>query len=167
MRGDEILPFLIFRYRLAAFCLFSHFYGMAITFHFDYITKPSFFKAMPIKKWLRTIAANEGFSIRELNYIFMSDEGLHAINMEYLNHDTYTDIITFDNSDTSGKIESDIFISLERVAANAEKFSTSFENELLRVMAHGVLHLCGYKDKKKAEAELMRRKEEACLTLWT
>jgi rRNA maturation RNase YbeY len=138
---------------------------MAISFHFDKISKPSFFKSSKIKSWLNTIASNEKFSIKELNYIFLDDEGLLKINIEYLNHDTYTDIITFDNSEESGKIEGDIFISMERVEANAKKFNTTFENELHRVLIHGLLHLCGYKDKKKADVELMRKKEEESLTL--
>lgn len=136
---------------------------MAISFHFDTVSKPSFFKATAIKPWLKAIAAKERFSIKELNYIFLDDEGLLKINIEYLNHDTYTDIITFDNSDGRGKIESDIFISLERVEANAMKFHTTVENELHRVLAHGLLHLCGYKDKTKKDAALMRQKEEECL----
>ncbi len=142
---------------------------MAITFHFDEISKPTFFKTTELKSWLKTIAAKEKFSIKELNYIFMSDEALLKINIEYLNHDTYTDVITFDNSDAStgsaGKIESDIFISLERVEANAATFNTTFENELHRVLAHGLLHLCGYKDKTKKDATLMRQKEEESLAM--
>lgn len=153
---------------------------MAISFHFDNISKPAFFKASTIKVWLKQIAENEKFIIKELNYIFLNDEGLLKINIEYLNHDTYTDIITFDNSgfdkldsDTSNvrlslskppKIESDIFISLERVEANAKKFNTTFKNELHRVLAHGLLHLCGYKDKKKSDIEIMRKKEEEALS---
>ena len=148
---------------------FLIFTSMAISFYFDTISKPSFFKATAIKPWLKTIAAKEKFVIKELNYIFLDDEGLLKINIEYLNHDTYTDIITFDNSDASagsaGKIESDIFISLERVEANAKKFNTTFENELHRVLAHGLLHLCGYKDKTKKDATLMRQKEEESLAM--
>ena len=140
---------------------------MAITFIFDKISKPIFFKTNKIKTWLKAIAEKEKFVIKNLNYIFLDDEGLLQINIEYLNHDTYTDIITFDNSDASTgsaqKIEGDIFISLERVEANAKKFNTTFENELHRVLAHGLLHLCGYKDKKKADIELMRKKEEESL----
>lgn len=138
---------------------------MAIHFTFRDIPKPRFFKANTLKPWLKAIAEREKFSILELNYIFLNDEALLEINRQYLDHDTYTDIITFDNSEISGKIESDIFISLERVQANAAKFGASYENELQRVMAHGLLHLCGYKDKKKSDVELMRRKEEESLKL--
>ena len=139
---------------------------MAISFQFDTVSKPAFFRSSKIKNWLKAIATKESFAIQELNYIFLSDEELLKINIEYLNHNTYTDIITFDNSEEKGKIESDIFISLERVMANAEKFNTTFENELLRVLAHGLLHLCGYKDKKKSDIEMMRKKEEESLLLF-
>lgn len=121
---------------------------------------------LKIKAWLKQIAKKESFKIQDLNYIFMSDEGLHKINLEYLNHDTYTDIITFDNSEEEGIIESDIFISIDRVKENAESFNTTFENELKRVLAHGVLHLCGYKDKSDEDAKLMREMEEASLLKW-
>ncbi len=138
---------------------------MSISFQFLSTKKPTFFKATKVKTWLKAIAAKEKFVIKELNYIFLDDEGLLKINIEYLNHDTYTDIITFDNSEVNGKIESDIFISLQRVESNAEKFNTTFEDELHRVLAHGLLHLCGYKDKKKTDVELMRKKEEESLAM--
>lgn len=117
-------------------------------------------------KWLKQIAQKEGFEVAELNYIFLTDEGLYEINMEYLNHDTYTDIITFDNSDESGVIEGDIFISVDRVKENADGFKTSFENELRRVMAHGLLHLLGYKDKSDNDEKQMREMEEKSLEMW-
>lgn len=139
---------------------------MAISFHFDDVKKPDFFKPVAIKNWLKKIAQTEQFAIQDLNYIFVTDDALLEINIEYLNHHTYTDIITFDNADSKGKIESDIFISLERVQENAKKFNVSFEHELHRVMAHGVLHLCGYKDKKKADIAIMRDKENEVLTRW-
>lgn len=139
---------------------------MAISFLFNTtVKKPAFFKASVIKTWLKQIAKNEQFNIQDLNVVFMSDEELLQINIDYLNHNTYTDIITFDNAEIKGKIESDIFISLERVEANAKKFKVSFENELHRVLAHGILHLCGYKDKKKADIALMRKKEEESLAM--
>ncbi len=138
---------------------------MSITFNFDKISKPVFFKTAKTKAWLKVIAQKEKFIIRDLNYIFLHDEDLLQINIDYLNHDTYTDILTFDNSEEKGKIESDIFISLERVEANAKKFNTTFETELYRVLAHGLLHLCGYKDKKKTDIEMMRKKEEESLAL--
>jgi rRNA maturation RNase YbeY len=139
---------------------------MAISFHFQEVQKPAFFKALTLRTWLKSIAKKEGFLLQDVNYIFVEEEALLEINIKYLQHDTYTDIITFDNSDTKGKIESDIYISIERVEANAQKYNITFENELLRVLAHGLLHLCGYKDKSKKEAAEMRQKEEECLMLW-
>jgi probable rRNA maturation factor len=114
------------------------------------------------KAWLTKLAAKEKFSIMELNYIFCSDEYLHKVNLDYLNHDTYTDIITFDNSEDkkSKTIEGDIFISLDRVKENAQKFSVNPDDELHRVMAHGLLHLMGYKDKSAKDSAVMRKKEE-------
>ncbi len=118
------------------------------------------------KNWLKSIALKEGYKMGDLNYIFMSDEALLKMNLQYLNHDTYTDIITFDNSEDHSSIYGDIFISIDRVKENAESFKTQFENELRRVLAHGLLHLCGYKDKSEEEAKLMREMEEQSLALW-
>ncbi|MBD8488893.1 rRNA maturation RNase YbeY [Echinicola sp. CAU 1574] len=115
------------------------------------------------KKWLREVAKREGFIITDLNYIFCSDEYLYKINVDYLDHDTYTDIITFDNSEEENTIEGDIFISIERVKDNAKTENQDFHHEALRVLSHGLLHLCGYKDKSKEEAHLMRQKENASL----
>jgi rRNA maturation RNase YbeY len=95
----------------------------------------------------------------ELNYIFCTDEYLLKINQDYLQHDTLTDIVTFDNSENPNLIEGDIFISYERVLENGEKLNTA-ESELQRVMVHGLLHLCGYKDKAKADKSLMTAKED-------
>ena len=120
------------------------------------------------KTWLTKLAAKEKYSIAELNYIFCSDEYLHKVNLDYLNHDTYTDIITFDNSEDKEEriIEGDIFISIERVKENAGKFETVLEDELHRVMAHGLLHLMGYKDKSAKDSVLMREKEEEGIKLF-
>lgn len=103
-----------------------------------------------------------------LSYIFCSDEYLLQINRDHLDHDYYTDIITFDLSEdpTSLEIEGDIFISLDRVADNATTESVSFSEELARVVSHGLLHLIGYKDKTEEEAQEMRKNEEGCLTIW-
>ncbi len=98
------------------------------------------------KVWLRKVAEKEGFRITDLNYIFCSDQYLHKINLEYLNHDTYTDIITFDNSEDETTIEGDIFVSIERVTDNSDTLNTYFEEEIRRVVVHGLLHLCGYDD---------------------
>jgi len=118
------------------------------------------------KIWLKKIADSEGFQINELNYIFCSDEYLYQINVEYLSHHTYTDIITFDNSEVAKKIEGDIFISVDRVKENAQKHKVAEESELSRVISHGLFHLMGYKDKSKEQAETMRSKEEFALELF-
>ncbi len=111
------------------------------------------------EKWCRSILAGEGKTLGEVSYIFCSDEYLHKINVEYLGHDDLTDIISFDYS-VGNEISGDIFISIERVRENAEAFSVGFEDELHRVMAHGLLHYCGYKDKNEEDALMMRAKEE-------
>ncbi len=117
-----------------------------------------------LDNWMKTIIQNEEQTLAEITFIFCSDEYLHKINVEYLNHDTYTDIITFPMSDTY--IESDIFISLDRVRENAQQLEISFKQELNRVMIHGILHLCGYADKSDAEQDLMTQKENEALKLW-
>ncbi len=118
------------------------------------------------KRWLKQLAAEAGFRIKELNYVFCSDEYLYQMNVDYLNHDTYTDIITFDNSEKAKELEGDIFISVDRVRENAKSVEVEEELELTRVLAHGLLHLMGYKDKAKEEASLMRLKEEEAIELY-
>jgi len=112
-----------------------------------------------LREWIKETIVAEGYKLKELNYIFCSDRFLIEINRQYLNHDTYTDIITFDNSEKQGTIVGDIFISIERIRENAAKFSVSEANELHRVIIHGTLHLLGYKDKNKADKQLMTSKE--------
>ena len=109
--------------------------------------------------WISRIIESEGFDEGEINYIFCDDEYLHKINVEYLNHDTLTDIISFDYT-VGNLIQGDIFVSVERVKDNANDFNVSFEEELKRVLSHGVLHYCGYKDKSPEDEALMRSKEE-------
>lgn len=116
-----------------------------------------------VKNWIYQIISTHGYQLENLTYVFCSDEYLHEMNLEYLNHDTYTDIITFDNSDHAGVIESDIFISVDRVKENAETLATSFPNELHRVMIHGVLHLLGFDDKTPELKEKMRLEEDQSL----
>lgn len=111
------------------------------------------------KAWLNEVAKQEGKRIFELSYVFCSDDYLLQINQEYLNHDTLTDIVTFDNSEDPKKIEGDIFISIDRVKENGSSLGTS-ATELKRVMVHGLLHLLGYKDKKKEDKTLMTEKED-------
>jgi rRNA maturation RNase YbeY len=109
--------------------------------------------------WISRIIESEGFDEGEINYIFCDDEYLHKINVEYLDHDTLTDIISFDYT-VGNLIQGDIFVSIERVKDNASDFNVSFEDELKRVLSHGVLHYCGYKDKSPKDEALMRSKEE-------
>jgi len=114
--------------------------------------------------WMESTAKEESKHIGALNYIFCDDEYLHKINVEFLNHDTLTDIITFDYC-VGDELISDIYISVERVRENAKEFSDSFEDELSRVLIHGLLHLCGYKDKTDEESALMLLKENYYLSL--
>lgn len=116
------------------------------------------------RQWILDVILRENHQLKHLNYIFCSDDYLAEINQEYLNHDTYTDIVTFDNSDDES-IEGDIFISIDRVRENARDLQTDFDKELHRVIIHGVLHLLGYRDETKAEEELMRKTEDAYLSL--
>jgi rRNA maturation RNase YbeY len=113
-----------------------------------------------LKQWIKDTIAAEGYQLDELSYIFCSDTYLLAINQHYLDHDTYTDIVTFDNSEAPGQITGDIFISVDRIRENAEKFNQAFIDELHRVMIHGALHLLGYKDKKPAEKQKMTEMED-------
>lgn len=111
-----------------------------------------------ISKWISDVITEEGKSLGEINYIFCDDEYLHKINIEFLQHDTYTDIISFDYT-LGNTINGDIYISIDRVKENSTTFKTGFINELHRVMIHGVLHYLGYKDKTDDESLLMRQKE--------
>ena len=114
--------------------------------------------------WIQECIGNEAGSLGEINYIFCDDSYLHKINVEFLQHDTLTDVISFDY--TLGKeINGDIFISIERVKENASIFNVPFENELHRVIIHGVLHFLGFKDKTDEEKEIMREKENECLVI--
>ena len=113
-----------------------------------------------VRQWITETIQAEGYKLKELNYIFCSDQYLLQINQQYLNHDTYTDIITFDNSETEGSIVGDIFISIERIRENAAKFNTPETDELHRVIIHGALHLLGYTDKSVAAKQKMTEKED-------
>lgn len=138
---------------------------MAILF-FEEDIKFSLNQKNRYKKWLKEVAKNENYHIQELNYIFCSDEYLFQINQQYLNHQTYTDIITFDNSEKPKIIEGDIFISIERITENSSNENNTFEKELLRVMSHGLLHLMGYKDKNPKEKIIMRQREDESISLF-
>ena len=118
-----------------------------------------------VKNWISAVVSAQRKRVGNLSYLFCDDAYLIEINRTYLNHDTYTDIITFDY--VEGDIVSgDIMISVERVRENASLFNSSFEQELRRVIIHGVLHLLGQADKSEEEAAAMRRKEESALALW-
>ncbi|AWG20844.1 rRNA maturation RNase YbeY [Flavobacterium faecale] len=109
--------------------------------------------------WLSAVIVSESKKEGEINYIFCDDEYLHKINLEYLNHDTLTDIISFDYS-MGNELHGDVYVSIERVIDNAKDFEVSFDEELKRVLVHGILHYCGYKDKGEKDEALMRSKEE-------
>lgn len=115
--------------------------------------------------WIEEIVTSEGLELGDISYIFCDDEFLHKINVQYLDHDTFTDIISFDYCE-GDVISGDIFLSVERVRENASLFNVDFDSELLRVMAHGVLHYCGYKDKSEEDERIMRSKEEEKMKLF-
>lgn len=112
-----------------------------------------------IRIWLSNVIIEEGKILGELNYVFCTDEHLHKINLEFLDHDTYTDIITFPATEDNEIISSEIYISLDRIKDNSHILNTNHNSELLRVIVHGVLHLIGYDDKSDEESKLMRIKE--------
>lgn len=122
-------------------------------------------EAPKVQKWLSEVVKRRGKSVGNINYLFCDDEYLLGVNRQYLQHDTYTDIITFDYV-AGGLVSGDIMISVERVGENAIGFGVPFEQELHRVIVHGVLHLLGQGDKSEAEAAEMRRQEEEALALW-
>jgi probable rRNA maturation factor len=115
--------------------------------------------------WIKKTIDKEKRTLNSLNFIFCSDEYLHQMNMQYLNHKTLTDIITFDQSELKNEIQGDIYISVERVSENALKFESTFDAEIHRVIIHGVLHLIGYTDKDNNSKKRMRKKEDAYLSL--
>jgi rRNA maturation RNase YbeY len=120
----------------------------------------------PITKGLTEVIQQENCKVGDINFIFCDDEYLHKLNVEFLNHDTLTDIISFDYS-VGKELHGDVFISKERVQENAESFKVNFDAELKRVMVHGILHYCGYKDKTDDDSRIMREKENHYLNLFT
>lgn len=119
-------------------------------------------QARKVERWIRAVAADYGFSVGNINYILCDDERELEVNKTFLQHDYYTDIITFDYT-TAGCLNGDIFISLDTVASNAEMVGTTFPRELLRILIHGILHLTGQGDKTPETKAEMTRKEEAAL----
>ena len=126
--------------------------------NFNYETPFILDKEIEISNWISKVITSENFKEGDINYVFCDDDYLLKLNIEFLNHDTLTDIISFD--DSIGKIlQGDIFISIERVKENANNFNVSFQEELNRVLVHGILHYCGYEDKTDEDTQLMRVKE--------
>lgn len=122
-------------------------------------------EAEKVKKWISEVVLRRGKKVGNISYLFCDDEYMIGVNRQYLAHDTYTDIITFDYV-AADLISGDIFVCIDRVGENAAKFGVAFEEELHRVVIHGVLHLLGQGDKSDSEAAEMRRQEEESLALW-
>lgn len=133
--------------------------------NFNYETDFKLENEDAIAGWLGNVITSENKKEGEINYIFCDDEYLHKINVEYLDHDTLTDIISFDYS-MGNELHGDIFVSVERVKDNATDYNVSFEEELKRVLVHGVLHYCGYKDKGEVEELVMRSKEDEKIAMF-
>lgn len=134
-----------------------------ITYNAEGIRMPNI-KKREVTKWIREVAASHGRKVGEVGYLFVDDEKILEVNNEYLGHDYYTDIITFDY-DEGDVINGDIVISLDTVRTNAEQFGKTYEEELYRVIIHGILHLCGINDKGPGEREIMEAAENAALQL--
>lgn len=135
-----------------------------ITYYAEDVKMPGIRKR-EISAWVKSVAALHGYKVGDVSYIFCSDSHILEVNRQYLQHDYYTDIITFDYTEER-KISGDLFISLDTVASNAEKFGATYETELLRVIIHGILHLCGINDKGSGEREIMERHENEALELF-
>ncbi len=126
---------------------------------FNYETDFTLSNESLYEEWISRIIDSEGFDEGEINYIFCDDDYLHKINVDYLDHDTLTDIISFDYTE-GNLLQGDIFVSVERVRENANDFNVAFGDEIKRVLSHGILHYCGYKDKSPEDELLMRSKED-------
>jgi len=136
---------------------------MAIHYYAEEVKAPAI-KKRTVSNWIKDVTAGYGYKIGEISYIFCSDEKILEINKEYLKHDYYTDIITFDYTEDQ-TISGDLFISLDTVKTNAEKFNTTYKEELHRTLIHGILHLCGINDKGPGEREIMEKEENKALAL--
>ena len=135
--------------------------------HFHFLKRShSLTHRTPLKTFIATLFKKEGKKLGDIHYIFCSDDYLLEINRQHLKHDYYTDIITFGLSDPGYPINAEIYISVDRVRDNARQFNDTFKKELHRVIFHGALHLCGYKDKKPRDQELMRKMEDKYLRLY-
>lgn len=138
---------------------------MMIDFQYSERVKAPGFDTDRMFRWIHAVAGSHGYEVGNLNYLFCDDEEILDANRKYLGHDYYTDIITFDYT-RRGRIGGDIYISLDTVASNAEELGKSNDDELRRVVIHGVLHLCGINDKGPGEREIMEREEDEALLLW-
>lgn len=136
------------------------------TIRFNFLESIALRQRGRLKQFLAALFKKEGRNLGELSYIFCSDRYLLAINRQYLDHDFYTDIITFDLSEKGQAINAEVYISVDRVRENAHEFDSSLEKELHRVIFHGALHLCGYKDKTAKEKQEMRKMEDRYLKRW-
>lgn len=136
---------------------------MAITFQAENVALPNI-KKRATSNWIKVVAEEYGKKAGDVSYIFCDDAKILEINQTYLHHDFYTDIITFDYSE-GDRISGDIFISIDTVRSNAEKYGTNFDDELHRVIIHGILHLCGLKDKSEADSKKMREAEDKALSI--
>lgn len=136
---------------------------MAINYYSEGVSVPAF-RRRELTAWIKEVAAKYGMRCGEISYIFCNDDKILEVNKEYLQHDYYTDIITFDYTE-GDTISGDIFISLDTVASNADKFGQPYSRELLRVVIHGILHLCGINDKGEGERAIMEQAENAALAL--
>ncbi len=136
---------------------------MAITFYAEDIELPAI-KEQPVRAWIKVVAEGYGKKTGAISYIFCSDEKILEVNRQYLQHDYYTDIITFDYTE-GNKISGDLFISLDTVRTNAETFHTAYTEELHRAIIHGILHLCGINDKGPGEREIMEENENRALAI--
>lgn len=133
--------------------------------NFNYETEFELFNEEAYQMWLTAVILSEGKKLGDINYVFCDDDYLHKINVEYLEHDTLTDIISFDYS-VGNELHGDIFVSVERVVDNAKDYSVTFDEELKRVLVHGVLHYCGYSDKTEEDSERMRTLEDQKMLLF-
>ena len=136
---------------------------MAIAFYAEDTKLPAI-KKRAVGNWVKEVAATYGKKVGDISYIFCSDEKILEVNRQYLQHDYYTDIITFDYCE-GDRLSGDLFISLDTIRTNAEQFGTSYENELHRVIIHGILHLCGINDKGPGEREIMEGAENKALSI--
>lgn len=134
-----------------------------ISYHCEGVTKPKICTRRT-SAWIKQVAANHGKTIGEIAYIFCSDEYILQVNNQYLGHDYYTDVITFDYCENN-RLNGDIFISLDTIQSNSELFNTTYIDELERIIIHGILHLCGFKDKNPTDKAEMTRQEDAALAL--